>query len=149
MKIRPVRHGVLHSYWQTDNDEDKNCIFTILRKRLAPRKWMYFCIQCYWISERVLLYELSQASSVCVPVKSSKQTWMSIECWGNNIDMGQKKYSEKTPVQGPLCPPHYLTWTDLGPYRTVNNLHLGYKNKSVIGVWGKCRCLFGDRYKTH
>jgi len=38
MKIRPVEHGVLQSDGQTDNDEDNSCIFTILRKRLTPRK---------------------------------------------------------------------------------------------------------------
>ena len=31
------------------------------------------------------------------------------------------------------------------PYRTVNTIHLGYKNQSVYAVSGTSRCLFSDK----
>jgi len=37
----------------------------------------------------------------------------------------------------------------LNPYRAVNILRLGYKNKSVNALWGNNGCLFSDPHKTH
>jgi len=44
---------------------------------------------------------------------------------------------------------HHRSRTELESYRTVNTLHLGYKNQSLYALWVKGRCLFGDRYTTH
>jgi hypothetical protein len=36
----------------------------------------------------------------------------------------------------------------LRPYRKVNTIHLGYKNKVNAAQWNN-RCLFSDPHKTH
>jgi hypothetical protein len=35
------------------------------------------------------------------------------------------------------------------PYRAVNTLHVGYKNRSVTVVSGNNRCLLWDQHRTH
>lgn len=60
------------------------------------------------------------------------------------ISTGHKRSTVSTTVSATD-----LTRTDFGSYRTANTLHLRYKNQSLYALWGKGRCLFGDRYKTH